>query len=121
MADQKEPQYYLDRQIQRIEREWDKWENLVQILFVIAGIIFPFIIPFALTTEGPLKDILGLISSVALWTIIACAFLLYRNSGKITKLKLDEINKKLDDNNSNITKLVESIDKLVEKMDEKMK
>lgn len=106
MANQIESKYWLEKQWQHIERDWDKRENIVQIIFVIAGIIFPLSLSFSINQGQKLNPLLGILTSLSFWTIVVTSILLIRNSGKATKQRLDNIDKNIEDLKSSISNLV---------------
>nr|BEL00285.1 hypothetical protein DMOBY_01380 [Dehalococcoides mccartyi] len=123
MSAKGEPKDPLAKLWYRIEQDWDKWETLVQIIFTIAGIIFPLIFTYIITNitkEGIMNDFIGAIASISFWSLVICAVLLVRNSGKLTKSKLDEISNQLAENNTKFTELINSMNELIKRMDNKL-
>jgi hypothetical protein len=80
-----------------IERKWEKYENAIQIIFVLDGIVFSIAFPSAITQGENMNSIFGILVSASLWILVISAILLVRNSGKVSKQKQDETNQLLRD------------------------
>ena len=102
MPNQNESPLWLERMRQRIEWNWERWETRIQTIFAAAGIIFPICFSIGISEGENLNPIVGCIVSLSFWTIVICAILLMRNSGKGTKQRLERIERhveKLDTTN----------------------
>jgi len=110
---------WMEKLWHRVERDWDRWENAIQIIFVMAGIIFPISLGYALSGEGNMNPIVGVMVSISFWVLILTSVLLVRNSGKINRQKLDEIEQNTKATNSKLDNLTNSINELVKRIDER--
>ena len=79
-----------------IERKWGQLENIIQIVFVIDGIIFPMVVGYVFSKGGQVDMLMGIITSLSFWILVICSVLLIRNAGKINKQQLDRIEAKLN-------------------------
>ena len=106
MANKIEPKAWLERQWQHIERDWDKYENLIQIAFVIAGIIFPIVFTIGIGEGNHLNPLIGILTMISFWTIALTSALLIRNAGKGTKERLNDIDNDIKDLKTSIGELL---------------
>ncbi|MDD5605211.1 MAG: hypothetical protein WC231_01830 [Dehalococcoidales bacterium] len=94
---------WIKGKIEHIESNWDRYENRIQYTFTIALFVLPFAFNYAIKTGW---DMLGLLASVTLWTVVICGWFLIRNTGKTTKHKLDNIETQLIKSNKKLDKLI---------------
>jgi hypothetical protein len=103
---------WIEKKINLIDKNYDKYETHIQIVFALVLAAFPFAFSgfMSLATQGdsmtqdPILSMPGIISIILFYIIAFCIWMMIRHAGK------SKTNKKLDSLTNEIHELVKRID-----------